>query len=82
MSPEHVSTIRRNQERAVKLLYRDGDPFNPNSADPERVSRETLRRLDEMEARASRQRAVARDRWLIACLWLVVIAVLLYWVLA
>lgn len=77
MSPEHVSTIRRNQEQAVKHLYLAMKSHGP---DPERVARETDRLVEEMAARERREASL--ESWLtwlaVLGLYLVFVA-LIYW---
>jgi hypothetical protein len=47
MSPEHTDTLRRNQERAIKILYLAKQNTAP---DPARIAAESMRIVDERQA--------------------------------
>jgi hypothetical protein len=46
MSPEHTETLRRNQERAIKILYLAKQNTAP---DPARIAAESMRIVDERQ---------------------------------
>lgn len=58
MTEQQASNLRRNQEHAVRQLVLARKSHGP---DPERVARETQRRLDEMERSSSRQQPDPRE---------------------
>lgn len=67
MSP-HDATIRRNQDRAIRIVYLAKQNAGP---DPERVCREMQRLVDEMEQRDRRSgwwqsALISTSAWLVA----------------